>query len=1207
MARQWLPVVAFLGSWSTSPALGGAQRPEYESQYLEVTRALETPHTKWAQPYAGRAPRVLFIGPRGVMREVVEVAQRMSLDYQAVIVHTRWQLGGDPNQSYQRIIDGLPDDVARHLREKLRERPDAIVVGNLQWKILPEDIEYEILRQVRDGCGLVLSFIDQPTDHLTRFLERAKPEAGLEVVCSGVPFEGLEAWRDLGTGTEAGGRIVSLRRFGRGRVALLNYGRAAEWTLLTPPVGSSAADRPWLWDYYLSLPIRTILWAVGREPKARLTGLSIGAAEGPAVVDVARGPGPRRLEVVWQVEIPLARPRIAFRLRGADGETLGSEEKAALQQGGALVQDWPLAATVQRRHFADVWLKDGEAVVDWASLAFTPTGASAIKALALVNDSIGPDEACPVKVTLRDPAAEGLTLRCSAFDAYGRLVAETKSALAAGQAEATVTLATGHLIGNALRIRCSLMAGEREVDRDWVWQPVALAYPHDEFGFLVWAGPGDEFIPHYVGQVLAEAGVDTINHGGGVILARHGLRGVPGIRAGLHFSECKVTDHKRTPCFNDPAHRATVRERLLSVARDHVRFGATGYTLGDDNNLAPEDVCFCDFCQADFRRYLKDMYGSLEALNAEWNTQFGSWDEVGPALLDEALKQGHIAQWADHRRHMESVWADFHGFARDTVREVDPTARVGSDAACGVGSYGGYDWWRLSKVLGLWNVYPDPIQVEALRCFHAPEAYTGIWYGGYLEQRYDAYERWAPWYSIFHQLSAAWWFQSFPSASEPCQELAVASDLTPFKPFVTTSEEIAEIKRGVGKLLLAAKRNHDGVGVLYSQASMHASTIDSSAGTAEGARRAWVDLLEDVGLQYEFVATEQVEGGALLGRGYRVLVLPACFALSDREIAALDAFAQAGGAVIADVRPGIRDGHCKATGSPARRALFGVSYTANGQRVPAGKRTGKLTLAGRELPYALNSVVADASVQPEAGTVAASPGTPPCLLTCRRGKGSVLLLNFGIEGYAKAQPETAWLRELIGPALRACGARPVAEVAPQSGEPMDVEQVSFSDGVAGYLGLTRWHWAQRATQSFKVTLADARHVYDARAGKYLGERGTFDVTLGQGKSALYALLPYQVTGCKVTAMQSARRGELLQARIALQATGPRARHAIHVELVDPSGRRPRWYAQNVALAAEAVAAAVAIPLALNDPVGAWQVVARDAATGASGKASVEVR
>ena len=48
-------------------------------------------------------------------------------------------------------------------------------------------------------------------------------------------------------------------------------------------------------------------------------------------------------------------------------------------------------------------------------------------------------------------------------------------------------------------------------------------------------------------------------------------------------------------------------------------------------------------------------------------------------------------------------------------------------------------------------------------------------------------------------------------------------------------------------------------------------------------RESWSRLIEDAGLQYNFVASQQIESGDLIRSGYRVLVLPRSTALSAKE------------------------------------------------------------------------------------------------------------------------------------------------------------------------------------------------------------------------------------------------------------------------------------------------------------------------------------
>jgi len=62
-----------------------------------------------------------------------------------------------------------------------------------------------------------------------------------------------------------------------------------------------------------------------------------------------------------------------------------------------------------------------------------------------------------------------------------------------------------------------------------------------------------------------------------------------------------------------------------------------------------------------------------------------------------------------------------------------------------------------------------------------------------------------------------------------------------------------------------------------------------------GVRNGWTKLIEDLGLQYEFVGARQIEEGKLTRNEYRVLILPQSLAVSAREVDQLRQFVQAGG------------------------------------------------------------------------------------------------------------------------------------------------------------------------------------------------------------------------------------------------------------------------------------------------------------------------
>jgi hypothetical protein len=100
---------------------------------------------------------------------------------------------------------------------------------------------------------------------------------------------------------------------------------------------------------------------------------------------------------------------------------------------------------------------------------------------------------------------------------------------------------------------------------------------------------------------------------------------------------------------------------------------------------------------------------------------------------------------------------------------------------------------------------------------------------------------------------------------------------------------------------------------------------DDRLGTAANVRKAWEHLLTDAGIQYDFLAYDRLvtEG---VPPEYRVLVLPACYALSDVEARRIGDFCRGGGTVIADFAAGLFDQHGKGRSRGALDDLFGVRH-----------------------------------------------------------------------------------------------------------------------------------------------------------------------------------------------------------------------------------------------------------------------------------------
>ena len=116
----------------------------------------------------------------------------------------------------------------------------------------------------------------------------------------------------------------------------------------------------------------------------------------------------------------------------------------------------------------------------------------------------------------------------------------------------------------------------------------------------------------------------------------------------------------------------------------------------------------------------------------------------------------------------------------------------------------------------------------------------------------------------------------------------------------------------------------DGVAIHFSMASVRGAWITdgkikadldgddgSSKNYAElGKRRdGWVTSLERQNVQFRFLATPQIEAGAL--DKYKVLILPYSIAIGDKEAREIERFMDRGGIVIGDDQTGRMDTRCR--------------------------------------------------------------------------------------------------------------------------------------------------------------------------------------------------------------------------------------------------------------------------------------------------------
>ena len=680
----------------------------------------------------------------------------------------------------------------------------------------------------------------------------------------------------------------------------------------------------------------------------------------------------------------------------------------------------------------------------------------------------------------------------------------------------------------------------------------------------------------------------------------------------------------RSPSFDDPE----VQKRLFDLARTSARakavYNMDYYFVGDEGSLGSYadavDFCWGKHTLAEFRAWLREQYGSLDALNRSWGSAFREWDMVLPLTTEAARRDGRFAPWADHRTYMEVSFARAYGTVREGVREGDPEGRIALSGTQVTNPWNGCDWHRLDGVIDDFLSYSGGNQWDIHRSFAKPDARIGFWTGYGRSGAAVKHEVWtAALQGVLHP-------QLFWSPS------IVNPDMT----FSRSGRDLGEAFKalrfeGIGRLLMEAERLDDGVAVHYSMPSVHAAGIlgqhdreeAKQGGTSFPANRdGWVSLLDDLGLSFRFLATPQIEEGALQGK--RVFVLPYSTALSDRELAAIRRFVEQGGVLLADATPGLFDEHVAWREAGPLDDLFGLSAAPPRSRVAATARHEgpvRATTNGTALGLRAGDLVGlealDAALRAKQGSPLLHVGETDLAIVNRVGNGRAVYLNALLN--QKGAPRDAWTA-VVRAVLTDAGVRPMVLVTDLAGKPvtrvrvaryrfgaheivallsgqLDVETSFGRDGVTVYEDAEQGRVVRREVN---VTLPRVAYVTNARTGEALGETARLRTTLAAGDALVLALGPER-TPLRFDGPVRAKLGE---APVFTTSASAGARRLLRWHVIGPDGAlRPEYSQVTVEQGPEAM---FVLPSALSDPAGEYRVRVTDVLSGASAEASLRL-
>src|SRR5215217_7296588 len=925
--------------------------------------------------------------------------------------------------------------------------------------------------------------------------------------------------------------IMSVSNYGKGRVVAMAYLEEGFTPQSINPIENKIY---WdYWEYQYSLLARALLWAAGRNVPLRIESLTASEAGLKLSLNAA------------------SRQAVRIEVNGHNefGQALGSTTVDKVLSPGANTIEIP-ASKLQPsfgwpggRQILNVIISDvsDNSTLNWGAATFNTPKRAMMTSTKTAVDVYKRGET--LSAVLRASGnLNGLQMRMQVWDDLGRLLGNIS---APARGERTFTFQLTDFLGKFALVRGELVDDRGAIVDQLRAKPAMVIQDTrraKEYTALVSFGGTKHYLQDAQMRMVRGAAADTgFTWGGDVDNSLNIPRGTFGVywydrgpttpdameKAIAEYQKngdfealgyltkkelYKRTGDKkflqRTPSFNDPALLKNLSGIVRASARNKARYNMDYYFVGDEGSLTSYgDAVDFDWgpdALNEFRDWLKQEYETLAALNKAWRANFTDWNSVVPYTTEEARKTQNFAPWADHRTFMEITFARAYQTARDATIEGDPDAHIAVSGTQATNAYNGADWSRLDRVIDDFLSYDGGNQWDMHRSFAKPNAMIGFWTGygshGLAVQN-------AIWTAAIHNVlhPNIFWMYSFLNPDMTYS--ASAHDMG--RAFSSLRYE------GVGKLLMESTRQQDGIALYYSMPSIHAASIlgyhqrssddddevpDKARLSFPANRDGWVRTIKDLGLQFDFISSEDVAANGIGNDKYKIVILPLAFALSEEEIQHIEEFVARGGVVIADSGAGLMDQHCAWRTSEAIDKLFGINSAIS-------KKYQLMTL---------NEVSSIKLPNFEGATVH------------QIGKGWTIYLETSWDQYPKQRAANfggAAYRELANAILTKAGIRPSVQVLSPDGRPVSQAQIAryrFGSaelvtivkenvavaGVVGKDGVTTYNDAnlgQVARQDVTIKLPRKMFVVDVRSGKRFGNTDVVHTSILIGDALVLAL------------------------------------------------------------------------------------------------------
>jgi hypothetical protein len=376
----------------------------------------------------------------------------------------------------------------------------------------------------------------------------------------------------------------------------------------------------------------------------------------------------------------------------------------------------------------------------------------------------------------------------------------------------------------------------------------------------------------------------------------------------------------RVPSLLDPSWRDRVATRLTGTVHQQSLYHPLYYSLGDETGIADLSA-YWDFDLSpasvdSYRQWLRKQYKSLDALNAEWDTAYPTWNSIQPETTNAAMHRAgdNFAAWNDFKAFMDTSFADALRFGTDAIHRADPAALSAIEGAQLPG-WGGYDYTKLAHAVDVIEGGDEttraivrsinPAVIPLITSFEAtPDELHDIWR------------------AVLGGARGLILWDEDNSIVGP--DAALRPRGQAYAPL------FAALRGEIGRRMIVAQPDHDPIAVLYSPLSfrvqwmldhrpagdawMHrAADVELEDNAWRVAMRGFMLSLARMGLHPRFITEQDLETATPAAR---TLILPDTIALSAAAAKSIARFASLGGQVIADVPPAAFDGHGRRRAAP---------------------------------------------------------------------------------------------------------------------------------------------------------------------------------------------------------------------------------------------------------------------------------------------------